>query len=102
MASSCTELDVKKEHSWERSLLASKHKLFSGKSRRKGVAKKTKFFFFFVEHTKDQSQPLNTFKVGMLNRHNTSISKQLLWVIVDKLPKHNNNDNNNKQNGVNN
>ena len=50
MASSCTELDVKKEHSWERSLLVSKHKLFSGKSRRKGVAKKTKFFFF-VEHT---------------------------------------------------
>ena len=35
--------------------------------------------------TKDQSQSLDSLKVGMLYRHDTRICKQLLRIVVDEL-----------------
>lgn len=37
-------------------------------------------------HTSDQSEALDAGKVGVLDGHDASLSKQLLWIVIDQLP----------------
>lgn len=42
--------------------------------------------FYICIHTGDESEALNASEVGVLDGHDASLSKELLWVVIDELP----------------